>query len=68
MKSLFSRCDECDNGWIRQPDGYGCVEWTLCALCGGTGKIEEAGYDRGGGWHDGGADEAGPMPKLQDYP
>ena len=66
MKSLFSLCDECDNGWIRQPDGYGCVEWTLCALCGGTGKIKEASDDRGGGWQYGAEDEAGSLSKLQD--
>lgn len=31
-------CRDCDDGWIRQPDGYGCVEWTLCYRCGGTGE------------------------------
>ncbi len=35
------RCTDCDDGWIRQPDGYGCVEWTLCYRCGGTGEQKD---------------------------
>lgn len=34
-------CNDCDDGWITQPDGYGCIEWTLCYRCGGNGVIEE---------------------------
>ena len=32
-------CADCDDGWIREPDGYGCVQWTLCYRCGGDGSI-----------------------------
>ena len=32
-------CTDCDDGWIREPDGYGCVQWTLCYRCGGYGEI-----------------------------
>jgi hypothetical protein len=38
-------CVDCDDGWIRQPDGYGCVEWTLCYRCGGSGQLEDRGDD-----------------------
>ena len=31
----------CDNGFIREPDGYGCVQWTSCYSCGGTGEAED---------------------------
>ena len=24
----------CREGWIREPDGYGCVQWALCPECG----------------------------------
>ncbi len=34
-------CSDCADGWVRQPDGYGCVEWTLCYRCGGDGFIAE---------------------------
>lgn len=34
-------CSDCADGWVRQPDGYGCVEWTLCYRCGGDGVIAE---------------------------
>ena len=34
-------CRSCDAGWIRQPDGYGCVEWTSCYSCGGTGEAND---------------------------
>jgi hypothetical protein len=30
-------CTHCDDGWITQPDGYGCIEWTLCYRCNGEG-------------------------------
>jgi len=24
-------CNRCkDTGWVREPDGYECVQWTLC--------------------------------------
>ena len=23
-------CHDKDNGWVRVPDGHGCVEWTHC--------------------------------------
>ena len=36
------RCKwDCDNGWYREPDGYGCVQWTTCGPCNGTGFMEE---------------------------
>ena len=36
------RCKwDCDNGWYREPDGYGCVQWTLCGPCNGTGFMED---------------------------
>jgi len=35
------RCKwDCDDGWYREPDGYGCVQWTLCGPCNGTGFME----------------------------
>jgi len=30
-------CTHCADGWITQPDGYGCIEWTLCYRCNGEG-------------------------------
>ncbi len=30
-------CHDCKDGMIRQPDGYGCVEWTSCYSCDGRG-------------------------------
>jgi len=35
------RCPACDNGFIREPDGYGCVQWTSCYRCGGTGETDD---------------------------
>ena len=35
------RCPACDNGFIREPDGYGCVQWTSCYRCGGTGEADD---------------------------
>lgn len=35
------RCPDCDNGFIREPDGYGCVQWTSCYSCGGTGEADD---------------------------
>ena len=34
-------CPDCDNGFIREPDGYGCVQWTSCYSCGGTGEAND---------------------------
>jgi len=34
-------CPDCDNGFIREPDGYGCVQWTSCYSCGGTGVTDD---------------------------
>lgn len=34
-------CTDCDNGMIREPDGYGCVQWTSCYSCGGTGDADD---------------------------
>jgi len=34
-------CRDCDNGFIREPDGYGCVQWTSCYSCGGTGGADD---------------------------
>ena len=34
-------CRDCDNGFIREPDGYGCVQWTSCYRCGGTGEADD---------------------------
>lgn len=34
-------CRDCDNGFIREPDGYGCVQWTSCYSCGGTGEADD---------------------------
>ena len=34
-------CPDCDNGFIREPDGYGCVQWTSCYRCGGTGEADD---------------------------
>ena len=36
-------CNHCHNkhdGWIRQPDGYGCVEWVYC-VCAPTNSLQE---------------------------
>jgi len=30
-------CDQCDDGMVREPDGYGCVQWTSCYRCDGKG-------------------------------
>jgi len=30
-------CDECKDGMVREPDGYGCVQWTSCYRCDGKG-------------------------------
>jgi len=30
-------CDQCDDGMVREPDGYGCVQWTSCYSCDGRG-------------------------------
>jgi len=35
------RCTDCDNGFMREPDGYGCVQWTSCYSCGGTGEAND---------------------------
>ena len=36
------RCKwNCDDGWYREPDGYGCVQWTTCGPCNGTGFMED---------------------------
>ena len=38
-----TRCKwNCDDGWHREPDGYGCVQWTLCGPCNGTGRQKNA--------------------------
>ena len=34
-------CRDCDNGMIREPDGCGCVQWTSCYSCGGTGGADD---------------------------
>lgn len=34
-------CPDCDNGFIREPDGYGCVQWTSCYSCGVTGEADD---------------------------
>jgi len=34
-------CRDCDRGMIREPDGYGCVQWTSCYSCGGTGEAND---------------------------
>lgn len=34
-------CPDCDNGFIREPDGYGCVQWTSCYSCGGKGEAND---------------------------
>ena len=34
-------CTDCADGWITQPDGYGCIEKTLCYRCGGDGVLHE---------------------------
>lgn len=34
-------CRDCDRGMIREPDGYGCVQWTSCYSCGGTGVADD---------------------------
>ena len=34
-------CPDCADGWVREPDGYGCVQWTLCYRCGGDGVLHE---------------------------
>jgi len=26
----MTSCGKCDDGFVREPDGYGCVQWTLC--------------------------------------
>lgn len=28
----------CKNGWVYEPDGYGCVQSALCPECDGTGE------------------------------
>lgn len=39
---LYHPCPySCGDGWVREPDGYGCVQWTLCGRCGGYGYIKE---------------------------
>lgn len=30
-------CGLCDDGWVRVPDGYGCVAWDHCHHCESTG-------------------------------
>lgn len=64
MKSLFKKCRECDNGWVREPDGYGCVQWTLCVPCGGDGLIEEVADDSARGRINAKAHDGGPLPDL----
>ena len=34
-------CTDCADGWVTQPDGYGCIEKTLCYRCGGDGVLHE---------------------------
>ena len=34
-------CSDCDRGMIREPDGYGCVQWTSCYSCGGIGEAND---------------------------
>ena len=43
MTSTTIQCSECDEGFIREPDGYGCVQWTSCYRCGGTSVIIQQG-------------------------
>lgn len=33
-------CNNEHNGWIRESDGYGCVEWTYC-VCAPTNSLTE---------------------------
>ena len=30
-------CTYCRDGMVREPDGYGCVQWTTCHSCDGRG-------------------------------
>lgn len=35
MKCRFN----CNDGWYREPDGMGCVQWTLCENCNGERNV-----------------------------
>ena len=37
LKVEVRQCGECDRGMVREPDGYGCVQWTNCCVCQGKG-------------------------------
>ena len=40
MTTSHIKCPDCDEGWVRVPDGYGCVDWDHCFECKGYGYIE----------------------------
>ena len=35
-KNSYTRCKD---GWIYEPDGYGCVQSALCPVCDGEGVV-----------------------------
>lgn len=41
-------CHDKDNGWVRVPDGHGCVEWTHC-VCMPTDPVK---HEANGGKHE----------------
>ena len=63
MKSLFNGCAECDDGWIREPDGYGCVQWALCS-CADRIKRKDGGHDRDRGRCDDASHDVGALSEL----
>ncbi len=40
-------CHDKDDGWVREPDGYGCVQWTHC-VCMPTDPINRKIISSGG--------------------
>jgi hypothetical protein len=37
MKTNFKfKCFNCDEGWVRVPDAYGCTTWDHCMICDGS--------------------------------
>ena len=40
MTTYLIDCPHCDDGWVRVPDGYGCVAWDHCSTCHGKAQIE----------------------------
>ena len=35
----FNSYTRCKDGWIYEPDGYGCVQSALCPVCDGEGVV-----------------------------